>query len=121
VPKINVVFYRDENGVAPVLEWLDQVPPKAADKMVARILALREMGHELRRPLCDFLRDGIYELRVRHLRVNYRLLYFFHKNVAAVLAHGLTKEDRVPDVDIARAIDRRYKFIADPLSHTYEE
>ena len=43
---------------------------------VIRWLAL--FGHELRRPKADFLRDGIYELRAREGRANYRVLYFFH-------------------------------------------
>jgi hypothetical protein len=28
--------------------------------------------------------------------VNYRMLYFFHRTVAAVLSHGLVKERAVP-------------------------
>jgi len=79
------------------------------------------MGHELRRPIADFLRDGIYELRVRHGRVNYRLLYFFHGNVAAVLSHGLTKEKRVPPREIEKAIERKRKFEQNPQQHTQEE
>ena len=30
----------------------------------------------------------MYELRVRLQRINYRLLYFFHANTAAVVCHG---------------------------------
>jgi len=33
----------------------------------------------------QFLKDGIYELRVRKGRVNYRTLYFFHGRNLAVL------------------------------------
>jgi hypothetical protein len=35
------------------------------------------MGHELRRPEADFLRDGIYELRASLGGVHHRILYFF--------------------------------------------
>ncbi|MEH1871881.1 type II toxin-antitoxin system RelE/ParE family toxin [Nostoc sp.] len=38
---------------------------------------LAEYGFELRRPAADLLRDGIYELRAKHVRVQYRILYFF--------------------------------------------
>ncbi|MGO9257708.1 MAG: type II toxin-antitoxin system RelE/ParE family toxin [Bryobacteraceae bacterium] len=34
------------------------------------------MGRELRRPEADFLRDGIYELRVSLRGVHFRILYF---------------------------------------------
>ncbi len=63
---------------SPFLDWFDGLPPKAQDKCRVRIERLRELGHELRRPEADYLRDGIYELRVKHQGVNYRLLYFFH-------------------------------------------
>ena len=65
------------------------------------------------------LRDGIYELRVRRKRVNYRILYFFHGQNVAVLAHGLVKEKQVPDVDIQRAIERKRKLENDPDKHTF--
>ena len=81
---------------------------------------MREFGHELRRPAADMLRDGIYELRAKKGHVQYRLLYFFHGRNIAILAHGLTKEDRVPPVDIERAIKRKKLFEANPKAHTYE-
>jgi phage-related protein len=76
----------------PVLDWLDRLPAKVQDKCRVRIERLRDLGHELRRPEADYLRDGIYELRVGFRGMNYRMLYFFHGKVAAVLAHGLVKE-----------------------------
>jgi hypothetical protein len=64
---------------------------------------LREMGHELRRPEADFLRDGIYELRVSLGGVHHRILYFFHGAIAAVVSHGLVKERVVPPKEIDHA------------------
>ena len=91
----------------------------------------REMGKRLQeaRVACgktqqetaDFLRDGIYELRAKRGRVNYRLLYFFHGRNVAIVAHALTKEAEVPRADIDRALARRRAFVADPEGHTYRE
>jgi len=67
----------DDDGAAPLLDWLDVLPQKVQDKCIVRIERLSEQGHELRRPEADYLRDSIHELRIRHLRVNYRILYFF--------------------------------------------
>jgi hypothetical protein len=61
----------DERGNIPILGWLDSLPDKAQK--------LAELGHELRRPEADFLRDKIYELRVNFKGINYRILYFFIK------------------------------------------
>ena len=79
-----------------------------------RIERLRDLGHELRRPEADYLHDGIYELRVGLRGMNYRMLYFFHGRVAAVLAHGLAKEREVPPREIKEAIRRKHKFELDP-------
>lgn len=86
-----------------------------------RIERLKELGHELRRPEADYLRDGIYELRVSLQGINYRMLYFFHGNVAAILSQGLVKETAVPPVEIDRAVERKQRFEQNPELFTYRE
>lgn len=89
-------------------------------KCAAVIERLEESGHELRRPTADFLRDGIYELRAKKRRVQYRLPYFFHGKNVAILAHAITKEDAVPPADIERALRRKALFESAPRTYTYE-
>lgn len=120
MPQTEVVFFADEDGSVPLLAWMDQCPEKARNKCIVRIERLAEVGHELRRPEADFLRDGIHELRLRHINVHYRILYFFHKGIA-VLSHGCSKEEAVPEAEINRAIQNRARFIENPGKHTYEE
>ena len=100
-------------------KWLGDLPKKVYAKAVARIERLEELGHQLRRPEADYLRDGIYELRWRFQSVNYRLLYFFHGREIIMLAHGLIKEDTVPNQDINRALQYKKAFEIDPVSHTF--
>lgn len=121
MPAVKIVFYRDAQGVVPVLEWLDGLPPKVKAKCRVRIERLRALGHELRRPEADYLREGIYELRASYQGVHYRILYFFHGTVAAVLAHGVVKERRVPPRDIELALRCKQRFVQNPQRHTYEE
>lgn len=120
MPETEVVFYAETDGTCPLLAWLDRLPQKVQDKCIVRIERLAELGHELRRPEADILRDGIYEIRASYQGVQYRLLYFFHAGIA-VLAHGLVKESRVPDADIERARVRKAAYEADPERHTYQE
>jgi hypothetical protein len=121
VPRIQVVFYQEHLGPVPVLDWLDTLPAKAQDKCVVKIERLRELGHELRRPEGDYLRDGIYELRVSLQSANYRILYFFHGKIAAVLAQGLIKERIVPTGAIEEAIRMKQQFAQTPKAHMYQE
>ena len=89
---------------------------------VARIQQLAANGYELRRPAADYLTDGIYELRAKHIRVQYRILYFFHGQNVAILAHAITKEEEaVPAIDIERAQERKRLFEENPEAHTYTE
>lgn len=53
--------------------------------------------------------------------LQYRILYFFSGQKIAILAHALTKEDKVPDVDIDLALKRKRLFERNPTEHTYEE
>src|SRR6266852_8348528 len=102
MPRTDVVFYREDDDDVPVLDWLKELrrsDHRAYETCVAAIERLGTFGHELRRPLADFLRDGIHELRVRNGRVNYRILYFFHGRNFAVLTHAITKEGEVPESD----------------------
>ena len=119
-----VRLYLGEAGHVPVLEWLRDLRKtdrKAYAKCVARIQRLAALGHELRRPEADYLRDGIYELRVRRGRLNYRMLYFFHGRGVVVLAHATTKEAEVPVAEIERAIERKRPYEQDAARHTYQE
>ncbi len=121
MPQTKVIFYQEEDGTVPVLDWLEDIPVKAQLKCLARLERLRQEGHELRRPEADLLRDKIYELRASLQGVHYRLLYFFHGNLAAVVSHGIVKEDRVPPVEIDRAMERRRRFETTPNKHTHKE
>jgi phage-related protein len=121
--RCRAIFYQEEDGAAPALEWLRAMgrrDPRIVQKLQARIERLEEIGHELRRPECDLLRDGIHELRARLGNTNFRLLYFFHGRTVAVLAHGLAKQAEVPDTDIEQALERKRRYKRDPSKHRYE-
>jgi phage-related protein len=92
---------------------------KVQAKCAGRIDRLGQLGHELRRPEADFLRDGIYELRARHQGVHYRMLYFFAGKAVVVVSHGLAKERAVPDRDIDRAVERKHLVETDFEQFTF--
>lgn len=124
MPQTQLLFYCEVDGKVPVRDWLLELRDKnrkAFANCVARIERLAELGHELRRPEADILSDGIYELRAKQGKVNYRILYFYHGKNIAILTHALTKEDKIPKNDLTRALQRKAAFEADPEQHTFEE
>jgi len=124
MPITEVIFYQEADGHSPVVEWLEELRrmnAAAFAKCTAVIQRLAADGHALRRPTADILRDGIHELRAKHGRVNYRILYFFHGRNVAILAHGITKEAGVPPIEIERAVRRKQAFASNPDRHTYRE
>jgi phage-related protein len=125
VTETRIIFYQDELGEAPVLGWLKVLlkkDRKGYANCVARIQQLGSSGYELRRPAADYLDNGIYELRAKHIHVQYRILYFFYGQNVAILAHAITKNiDQVPVVEIERAMKRKQLFEKNPKIHTYVE
>jgi hypothetical protein len=128
MPATHVIFYAEQDE-SPFLAWLDEQQEKVQDKIFDAIARLEQLGYELRRPEAEYLRDDIYELRVKKGHVNYRPLYFFDdaKDRAgrvtlrrAVIAHGCTKEGRVEARDIDLAAKRRKQYLANRAAHTYE-
>lgn len=122
MPATTVLLFRDDDGSVPFLHWFDRLPEKAKVQCRARLGLLAEQGHELRRPAADYLRDGIYELRAKAGRVQYRMLYFFHGRQAVVISHGIIKREvAVSRTEIERARRRKQAFEADSMRHTYRE
>ncbi len=123
MPETTLYLYQERPGEVPVLDWLKELLSRneaAFAKCLAALRRLRDFGHDLRRPHADYLQDHIYELRIRKGRVNYRILYFFHGKNVVVLAHAMTKEDKIPKTELSRAIERKERFRNDPDAHTSE-
>ena len=122
MPATKVEIYREDDGSTPLIDWLTELPAESRDRCLARLALLEEFGHELRRPIAEYLEGtDLYELRVKSYRVQYRMLYFFHERTTAVVSHGFSKEGRIPPGEIRRAGVRMEKFKADPEGHTFRE
>jgi phage-related protein len=124
MPETTIHFFKDEDGSVPFLDWLAELErreKKAFRKCLYMLELLRRLGRELRRPHADLLRDGIYELRTKVGRVNYRVLYGFVGKDLVLISHGITKEKRVPDAEIDRAVGRLAQYRRDPARHAAEE
>ena len=75
MPQTELLFYKEGETVL-FEQWLNTLPVKVQAKCLSHVRLLRAQGHELRRPISDYLRDCIYEIRPTYQGVNYRILYF---------------------------------------------
>ena len=120
MPAVQSLFYQEPGELPPVLDWLESLATQPRTRAEYAIGRLAAEGHELRRPLADTLRDGIYELRVTYQSQQNRILYYFDGQGLVILAHGLKKEARVPDAAIELALARRERYRAEPAAHSVE-
>lgn len=101
---MNIYYFVDQRSRNPVKEFIHGLPLKEQEKVYAYIDELRRQGHNLRRPMADYLRNGIYELRPKANRI----LYFFFLKGGVVLVHAIRKKtDKIPEQDLALAIQRK--------------
>lgn len=119
MPETRIIIYQDKSGKAPLIKWLKGVPEKVQNKCYVYIERLEQEGHALRRPVAEHLGDGIYELRPTHKHVQYRILYTFVGQNVVLLTHGLVKEREMPASEIARAMEYKRRYEANPQLHTY--
>ena len=105
------IFYTDEEGISPVEDFLDRLGESAKAKITARIEFLEKHWHQARRPLVDYLEEGLYELRVQFAKDKVRVIYAYMLKDYIVLLHGIIKRmAKVPENDKSIAKQRRVNF-----------
>lgn len=99
-----VYYFIDERGNNPVRAFIDSLSIKEQAKVFAYLDELKNQGHNLRRPMADYLGNGIYELRPKRNRIFY--FFFIKENV--VLVHAIRKRTRgIPKSDLELCIKRK--------------
>lgn len=106
-------FYETEAGDVPALEYIRRQIKDHRWKIGQALQILEETGPLARRPLVDYLGDGLYELRVIVERHQHRLLYFFHGRTVIVVTSGFLKNQaEVPEAEKVRAKRFRADWLA---------
>jgi phage-related protein len=106
-----IIYYKTRRGAVPAREFVEKLTVKVQSKIRKQILLLSYEGPKLKRPYADYLRDGIYELRVKFSPNEYRVLYFFFLRTNIILTHGFVKKsDKVPESEIEKAIKYKLEF-----------
>lgn len=106
----DVDFFELDNGDCPVIQYLDSANNKMRAKILRTIKLLETNGNMLPKPYSEYLRDGIFELRVKQGSDISRVLYFFFVEKKIILTHGFTKKtNKVPPREIETA--KKYREI----------
>jgi hypothetical protein len=102
-----VDFYEDEDGSAPVEDFLDGLTKKQRAKVLAVIRKLEEEGPALPFPFSSQVKGPLRELRTRFGRTRLRVLYFADARRTFVLLHGLVKTtEKLEESDLRTAEQR---------------
>lgn len=107
----DVDFYRTEENIAPVEEFLKQLDIKMRAKALQELKILEEFGSELREPYSKLVQDGIFELRIKQSSNISRIFYFFRSGNKIILTNGFIKKtQKTPKKEIEKAIKYKEDF-----------
>jgi phage-related protein len=104
-----IEFYRTALGNQPVVEFLDSLTGKQAQK-VLWVLKLVEELDKIPRQYFKKLEEteGIWEVRIQFGGDIFRLLGFFERGALLILVSGFTKKtQKIPSQEIALALQRK--------------
>ena len=107
-----IEYYESAAGRSPVEEFIDSLDAKSQARIARTLDFLEEFGIDLGMPYARHLEKQLWELRVRHVRNRYRIIYFLHTGQTFILLHGFTKKTGVvPRADMEIAERRRDDYL----------
>ncbi len=108
-----IEYYESQTGRFPVEDFIDSLDAKSRAKVARTLDLLEEFGINLGMPFARHLEKQLWELRVRHGKNRYRIIYFLYTGQTFVLLHGLTKKTGpVPRADIKIAESRHDDYLS---------
>ena len=101
-----IEYYRDENGNAPVDDFLDSLDGATHTRFIWSFERLRERNIRAKEPLVKHVQDKIWELREESNTNTYRILYVFFSGKRIILLHGFSKKTRkLPQKDLRYCVE----------------
>ncbi len=109
----NIEYYQSGTGKSPVGDFIDSLDGKSRARIARTLDLLEEFGISLGMPYARHLEKQLWELRVRHGRNRYRIIYFLDTGKSFILLHGFTKRTAsVPRADIELTESRRDDYLS---------
>lgn len=109
----SIEYYEQASGKRPVEDFLDSLDTKSQARIARTLDLLQEFGIKLGMPYTKHLEKQLWELRARHVRNRYRIIYFLYTGQTFILLHGFTKKTgAVPRADMEIAESRRNDYLS---------
>lgn len=107
-----IELFLKDNGRCPVQDFLADLNPKKDIPYIENAMRqLEEHGYKLPRPKAAPLEDGIYELRIKTINGNFRILYYFFDKNKIVMTNGFKKKSGpVASTHLITAKEYRKKY-----------
>jgi phage-related protein len=103
-----IIYYKTENGKEIVKIFIDSLNTKMKAKAFWEIGILEEKGKKLKKPYCDYIKEGVWELRIDFASNIARIFYFFFDGKNIILTNGFIKKTKkTPIKEIEKAL--KYK------------
>ena len=108
--KLNICFYRTNNGSEPVRNWLRKLE-REEKKVIGEDIKTIQFGWPLGMPLVRGLGDGLWEVRSNLHNGKIARVIFFIESATLILVHGFIKKtQKIPLKDLALAKIRKKSF-----------
>lgn len=105
--EFNILLYETTTGNKPVLDYIQDLSPKAQMKVLYLIELLATYGNNLREPHSKHLQDNLFELRAKTANRTERVIYCFIDGKNCILLHGFTKKtNKTPKRELTTATER---------------
>jgi phage-related protein len=116
IDSFDIDYVKLESGNVPFKKFLDSLNYEERADILTSIEELRfRLNNKMNitNKLSKHLRNGIFELRVKHLTKISRSLYFFQFGKMIVFTNGFIKKtEKTPKAEIEKAINYRNIYIS---------
>lgn len=103
--QFRIFFYKNADGKENISAFIKSLNMKLKAKVYRELNLLKENGNDLREPHTKYLRDGIYELRIKQGSNIARILYFFVSGKKIILTNAFIKKSKnIPKQEFEKAV-----------------
>ena len=109
---LSVNFYKTSDLRCPVIEFLDSLSAKEAQKITWVLRLIEEIDRAPKKYFKKLLPYDIWEVRIDFSGNTYRILSFMYNDSQLILTHGFVKKtQKVPKNEIEKALTYKSDYL----------